>query len=138
MPAMLVNKLIAIQALTLSLVLTYPTISWSQDKTDNAKVFADSVLAMFDQGRYGEMYDAFDPNSRTLTREQWIQTCETIAKQRGKVVNRALANKTHSMGIYRFLYSSQCANGKVFEDVGVSDNSGSWKIVGFIIRPNLE
>jgi hypothetical protein len=110
----------------------------AQDKTSDAKAFADSVEKMFDQGKYSDMYDSFDPRARTLTRDQWIETAETLAKQRGKLITRTLANKTNSMGIYRFLYSSSCENGKVFEDIGVSDNTGSWRIVGFVIKPNLE
>jgi hypothetical protein len=84
------------------------------------------------------MYDLFDQSVRTLTRDQWIQVCSTTLKQRGSVISRGSPNETKSMGIYRFVYNTQCTEGKVFEDVAVIRKDADWKLYGFVVRPNLE
>ena len=112
--------------------------SKAQDQTAAAQTFAQSMLKLFDNGECSKLYDAFDESAKTGTREQWVKICSTILKQRGSVVNRSLANKTKSMGIYRFIFNTQCTEGKVFEDVGVSYKETEWKLVGFYVRPNLE
>jgi hypothetical protein len=86
------------------------------------------------------MYDTtFDDSMKqTQTRDQWLKIADTISKQRGSLISRTLANKASSMGIYRFIYSTQCSNGKVFEDITVAKKDDGWKVVGIYVRPNLE
>jgi hypothetical protein len=118
------------------LLMTFPIRA--QDQTPDAQKFAESALNLFDAGECSKLYDAFDESARNLTREQWMKVCSDTLKQRGSVVNRGVPSKTKSMGIYRFVYSTQCTNGKVFEDVGVISKNSEWKLVGFVVRPNLE
>jgi hypothetical protein len=111
---------------------------YSQDKTPAAQEFALSVLKLFDDGQCSKLYDAFDESARTVSRDQWIKICSTTLRQRGNVVSRSLGNKTKSMGVYRFIFNTQCTEGKVFEDVGVTYRDTEWKLMGFYVRPNLE
>jgi hypothetical protein len=120
-------------------LLVLPALpAWGQDQTPAAQTFAESSLKMFDAGQCSSLYDAFDDTARGMSRDQWVQVCTTTLKQRGKVVSRSLANKTRSMGIYRFLYNTQATEGKVFEDVGVVCKDNVCKLVGFFVKPNLE
>lgn len=85
------------------------------------------------------MYDStFDDSMKQQTRDQWLKIAQTVAAQRGTVINRTLVSKTSSMGIYRFTYGSQCTGGKVFEDIMVTKKDDGWKVVGINVRPNLE
>jgi len=111
--------------------------SLAQDQTPAARAFADSALKLFDAGDCSKLYDAFDESAKTLTRDQWIQVCSETLKQRGSVISRGMPNVTRSMGIYRFIFSTQCTGGKVFEDVGVIQKDSGLKLVAFVIRPNL-
>jgi hypothetical protein len=120
------------------ILLASPSISLPQDQTSAAQAFALSALKLFDDGQCSKIYDAFDDSARTLTREQWNKVCSATLKQRGSVVSRSLGNKVKSMGIYRFIFNTQCTEGKVFEDVAVIYKETEWKLVGLNVRPNLE
>jgi hypothetical protein len=104
------SALVALAGLTLNL------IGWAQDQPSAAQTFAESALKMFDAVDCSKMYDAFEEASRTLSRKQWIQVCSTTLKQRGRVIKRSSPNGLRSMGIYRFVFTTQCTEGKVFED----------------------
>ena len=119
-------------------ILVFPLLALTQDKTADARSFTDSVLAMFDQGRYSDIYDLFDSTTRQMTREQWVQACQTVAQQRGKVISRELSDSTKSMGVYRFVFAAKCTEGKTFEDLSVTNKNGDWKLLGFWVKPNLE
>ena len=118
--------------------LAMGTSGWAQDQSPAAQTFAESVLKMFDAGECSKLYDAFDESSRTLTRDQWMQVCSATLKQRGSVIKRGSPTLTKSMGIYRFIFNTQCTEGKVFEDVGVIHKETDWRLVAFLVRPNLE
>lgn len=124
-------------ALTVLALLLNTSNVCSEDQTPAAQAFALSALKMFDAGQCSKLYDAFDEPARTLTREQWIKVCSDTLKQRGTALNRSLASKAKSMGIYRFIFSTECSEGKVFEDVGVVYRDPEWKLVGFNVRPNI-
>jgi hypothetical protein len=119
-------------------VVVLSMFALGQDKTGEARAFADSVLRMFDEGKYSQMYDLFDSASRSMTREQWIQAAQTTAQQRGTVISRSLGNSTKSMGAYRFIFTTKCTEGKVYEDVSVMSKAGEWKLYGFWVKPNLD
>lgn len=119
-------------------VLAINSSGWAQDQSAAAQAFSESVLKMFDAGECSKLYDAFDESSKTLTRDQWIQVCSTTLKQRGNVIKRSSPNATKSMGIYRFIFSTQCTEGKVFEDLAVVHKEADWKLVSFLVKPNLE
>ena len=84
-----------------------------------AKSAADSILAMYDAGDYGRMYDSkFHASMKqTMTRDQWIAAARQVAKQSGKAVSRSVAKQTKSMGVVRFIFNTQCTEGKVYEDL---------------------
>jgi hypothetical protein len=104
-----------------------------------ARHFADAEWQMFDAGSYATMFDTtFDDSMKQQGKDQWLQIAKSVAQQRGKMISRTLANATASMGMYRFIYSSQCAGGKVFEDITVTKKSDGWKVMGLYVRPNLE
>lgn len=105
-----------------------------------AKSAADSVLAMYDAGEYGRMYDSVFHESmkQTATRDQWIAAAKQLARQTGKATGRSVAKQTKSMGIYRIIFNTQCTEGKVYEDISLTKDSADWKVVGFFIKPNLE
>ena|SRR5436309_1355460 len=121
-------------------VLLQALPNWAQDKTAAAQAFAVQVLKTFDASEFAKMYDEqfADNMKQAATKQQWIKTAQTIREQRGDMVDRTLASKTKSMGIYRFIFSTQCTGGKVFEDVTVTEQNGAWKAGGFYVRPNLE
>jgi hypothetical protein len=123
---------------SLLVLLVLPLFGWGQDQAPDARSFADSVVTMFDQGKYSEMYDLFDSNSRQMTREQWIQMAGTLARQRGRMISRSLGNSTKSMGTYRFIFNTKCSEGKVYEDVSVFYKNGEWRLFGFWVKPNLD
>jgi hypothetical protein len=124
----------------LLLVSVFAGIAKAQDTAADARQFADAEWKLFDAGSFAKMYDTtFDDSMKqTQTRDQWLKLLDTTSKQRGSMINRTLANKTNSMGIYRFIYSTQCSNGKVFEDITVTKKDDGWKVVGIYVRPNLE
>jgi hypothetical protein len=124
--------------LLIGVVILLSICATAEDKTTDARAFVDSALSMFDQGKYSEMYDLFDPSMRQLTRELWIEASKKVAQQRGKVVNRALSTKSRSMGAYRFIFNTQCSEGKVYEDVTAIDSGSGWKLGGFWVKPNLD
>ena len=115
-------------------------IARPQDTASDARQFADAEWKLFDAGSFGKMYDTtFDDSMKqAMTRDQWLKVADTTSKQRGSMINRTLANKTSSMGIYRFIYSTQCSNGKVFEDITLTKKDDGWKVVGIYVRPNHE
>jgi hypothetical protein len=118
--------------------LTISTSGLAQGQSAAARTFADAVLKMFDAGQCSKLYDAFDDSSKTLTKDQWNQVCAGTLKQRGDVIQRSSPNATNSMGIYRFVFSTQCTGGKVFEDVAVIYKDTDWKLASFFVKPNLE
>jgi Protein of unknown function (DUF4019) len=124
----------------LLLASAFAGIAEAQDTAADARQFADAEWKLFDAGSFAKMYDAtFDDSMKqTLTRDQWLSNMDTTAKQRGSMINRTLVNKTNSMGLYRFVYSTQCSGGKVFEDITVTKKGDGWKVVGIYVRPNLE
>jgi hypothetical protein len=125
----------------LAIAFTWVGAVAAQDQAAaDARQFADAEWKLLDAGNYAKMYDAtFDDSMKqTQTRDQWLAILDTIARQRGAMINRILANKTASMGIYRFVYSTQCSGGKVFEDIMVTKKDSGWKVVGIYVRPNLE
>jgi hypothetical protein len=124
----------------LLLISVFAGIVMAQDAAGDARQFADAEWKLFDAGSFGKMYDTtFDDSMKQAqTRDQWLKIADTTSKQRGSMINRTLANKTSSMGIYRFIYSTQCSNGKVFEDITVTKKDDGWKVVGIYVRPNLE
>lgn len=128
----------ASKMLLLLAVLVFSLLGRTQERTADARSFTDSVLAMFDQGKYSDIYDLFDSSMRNMTREQWIQACQNVAQQRGKVISREISDSTKSMGVYRFIFSAKCTEGKTFEDLSVTNKNGDWKLVGFWVKPNLE
>ena len=107
---------------------------------DGAKAAVDSVLKLYDAAEYGQLYDTrfHDSMKQQMTREQWIAAARQIARQTGKVVNRTVAKQAKSMGIVRFIFNTQCAEGKVWEDLSVQRDGEDWKVIGFWVRPNLE
>jgi hypothetical protein len=107
------------------------------DETPAARAFAESAVKMFDAGKCSELYDAFDKAATNLTKDQWLQVCSTALQQRGSVVSRSLGSTAESMGYYRFIFSTQATQGKVFEDIGVIKKSGKWELFEFYVRPNL-
>jgi hypothetical protein len=115
-------------------------VVWAQDSAGDARHFADAEWQLFDAGSFAKMYDTtFDDSMKqTQTRDQWLKMMDFTSKQRGAVINRTLTNKTISMGLYRFIYSTQCTGGKVFEDITVTKKDDGWKVVGIYVRPNLE
>jgi hypothetical protein len=125
-------------------LLAFMAVVWTrqspaQDDSASAQSFAATVWKMFDAGNYGQMYDqVFDDSMKQQSKDQWVQIATNLAKQRGNMISRSLANKANSMGIYRYIYNTQCTNGKVFEDVSITKKDSGWKVVGIYIRPNLE
>jgi len=121
-------------------VSAFVGIAKTQNAAGDARQFADAEWKLFDAGSFGKMYDTtFDDSMKQAqTRDQWLKIADTTSKQRGGMINRTLANKTSSMGIYRFIYTTQCSNGKVFEDITVTKKDDGWKVVGIYVRPNLE
>lgn len=128
------------KALSIVCFLFFALSTWAQDKTSAAQAFAVVVLKTFDAGEFAKMYDEqfADNMKQAASKEQWIKAAQGIRKQRGDMINRTLANKTRSMGVFRFIFSTQCTEGKVFEDITVVDMGGAWKVGGFYVRPNLE
>jgi hypothetical protein len=124
----------------LLLISVFAGIVMAQDAAGDARQFADAEWKLFDAGSFGKMYDTtFDDSMKQAqTRDQWLKIADATSKQRGSMINRTLANKTSSMGLYRFVYSTQCSNGKVFEDITVTKKDDGWKVVGIYVRPNLE
>ncbi|MBZ5531242.1 MAG: hypothetical protein LAO20_07415 [Acidobacteriia bacterium] len=119
-------------------VLVFSLLARTQDRTADARSFTDSVLAMFDQGKYSDIYDLFDSTTHQMTREQWVQACQAVAQQRGKAIGRELSDATKSMGVYRFVFAAKCTDGKTFEDLSVTNKNGDWKLLRFWVKPNLE
>lgn len=120
------------------LLLMMPSV-WAQTDSADAQAFAAKEWKLFDAGSYAQMYDdTFDDSMKQQGKDQWVQTATSLAKQRGSMISRALGNKSSSMGIYRFIFITQCSGGKVFEDVAVTKKESTWKVVGIFIRPNLE
>jgi hypothetical protein len=105
-----------------------------------ARSAADSILAMYDAGDYGRMYDVkfHDSMKQSMSRDQWIAAAKQVARQSGKATGRSVAKQTKSMGVYRFIFNTQCTEGKVFEDLSLTKDGGDWKVVGFWVKPNLE
>src|ERR1700681_3375386 len=103
----------------LLLVSVFAGIAEAQDAAADARQFADAEWKLFDAGSFAKMYDTtFDDSMKQgQTREQWLNIMDTTQKQRGNMINRMLASKTNSMGLYRFIYTTQCSGGKVFEDI---------------------
>jgi hypothetical protein len=106
---------------------------------DDARAFADSVLAMKDNKQYKEMYrDKFDESmKRQMTEEQWLAAAEQVDKQTGAKKTRTLSSSDKSMGVYKFRYDTQYENGRAFDDIYVTNNNG-WKVVALWVRPNLQ
>lgn len=124
----------------LLLVSTFAAIAKAQDPAADARQFADNEWKLFDAGSFAKMYDTtFDDSMKQgMTRDQSLNMLDATQKQRGSMINRTLASKTNSMGLYRFIYSTQCSGGKVFEDITVTMKADGWKVVGIYVRPNLE
>lgn len=128
----------ASKMMLLFIVLVFSPLARTQNRTADARSFTDSVLAMFDQGKYSDIYDLFDTTARQMTREQWVQACQTVAQQRGKVISRELSDAAKGMGVYRFVFAAKCTDGKTFEELSVANRNGDWKLLGFWVKPNLE
>jgi TPR repeat protein len=112
--------------------------SSAQDEASAARAFTDSTLKMFDAGECSKLYDLFDKSSIPLTRDQWAQACPAALKRRGSVINRGSPSQTRSTAGYRFVFTTQRAEGKLVEDVVVTRRDADWKLVSFWVTPNLQ
>jgi len=132
------NRMARSVLIALVIVCVKPVIG--QDPAADAQKFAEAEWKLFDAGSFEQMYDStFDDSMKQqMSRDNWVQVAHQTADQRGKLVSRAVANKTNSMGIYRIIFSSQCTGGKVFEDISVVKRDSGWKVTGIWVRPNLE
>jgi hypothetical protein len=127
----------AVSAFLLILMMA-TSLSWATPE-DEARAFADSVLAMKDKKQYREMYrDKFHQSMKSqMTEDQWLAVDNQVDKQTGAMKSRSLNSSDKSMGIYKFRYDTQYENGKAFDDIYVTNDNG-WKVIGLWVRPNIQ
>jgi len=121
----------------------YDDVNWQDINTTGAdpgaRAAVDEALRLYDLGKYQEMYEqshAWQKKSTNLS--NWLQYIHSTAGQTGKVISRKAYKRANSLGIERFLFDTQCTEGRVYEDVGALDDHGRWKLYFFVVKPNLE
>jgi hypothetical protein len=109
----------------------------AQESLD-AKGFVDSVLKLYDQRKYEELYSKGSSGMKQLmSAREWNERVVKIEKLAGKNVSRFRTTTSKSAGTYRFTFDSQYTEGRVFEDIFVVNEDGVWKLAGFAVRPNF-
>lgn len=127
---------ISIFVLILTLVAACPSPAATDD---DARTFAESVLAMKDNKQYQEMYRTkfHESMQRQMSEEQWLAAARQIDSQTGAKKSRTLSSTDKSMGVYKFRYDTSYETGRAFDDIYVANDNG-WKVVGLWVRPNLQ
>lgn len=131
-------------AVNIAMAPNYDAFVWQNPDSitgdTSARQSVDKTLALFDQGDYAAMYNTVFHSTYKAqgTEANWIQSGQTLAAGRGKVLERKLIKKSVGLGVRRFLFATNCTGGNVFEEVAVLEEEGNWKVVIFAIRPNFE
>jgi hypothetical protein len=125
------------------MILAIPLAAASADETD-VKAAAASWLALVDEQKYGDSWNAASPYFRSQIAEAaWEQAIKAARGPLGAVTSRALSNDTRAAslpgapdGDYEVLqYRSQFADkASAIETLTLMHDAGDWKVAGYFIR----
>ena len=118
---------------------------WTADEPEKlATASAEAWLALVDQGRYGESWDAAAKYFRNATsRDQWTSTAAAAREPFGKLVSRSVRSatfKTSLPGVPDGRYVSIVFNAsyelkkEARELVTTSEEDGAWKVAGYFVN----
>lgn len=128
----------------LGLCLTYNATA-SEEKESKAVKAAEEWLALVDEGKYNESWEAaavYFKNS--ITKEKWEQMAAAARKPLGKVVSRRPESKTYMTSlpgapdgeyvVIEFATSFENKKSGIETITPMLDTDGDWKVAGYYIR----
>jgi len=108
----------------------------------DSQAATNSWLALVDQGKYGESWDAASKTMQwTIKRDEWIKNLDGVRKPLGAVKSREILDvrtATNPQGLPQgeymiFVYNTSFANkDKAYELVTlIQENDGSWRVLTY-------
>ena len=109
-----------------------------QDKTAEARSFADSIYKLFDKGDFRGMYKRFHSTMRSqMSEDQWVEMVTKVASQTGKVQERKFRSKEQAWGAYKFVFDSQYAAGRATDEITVAEEESEFRLAAIWVKPSM-